>query len=148
MLRAWCGLTWPLRDDPGVSRALRELAIMRVAQLKGSDYEWAHHWPMATAAGVPESKLRALSSWRSSPELDELERDVLAYTEAIVAGPLVPDEIFEPIGRHFDPAGVIELTLTITTYLGVAHFLGALQIEVEWPVTPGQAWPSSGGWNG
>jgi 4-carboxymuconolactone decarboxylase len=134
MLRAWCGLTWPLRDDPAVPRDLRELAIMRVAQLKDSEYEWAHHWLMATAAGVAESKLQALSAWESSSEFDELEREVLAYVDAIVAGPAVPDEVFEPIGRRFAPAELVELTMTITTYIGIAHFLGALQIDVEQPI--------------
>jgi 4-carboxymuconolactone decarboxylase len=131
MLRAWKSLAWALRDDPGLSRAIRELAIMRVAVRKASAYEWNHHWLMATAAGVPAGKLELLADWRSSPVFDEVEREVLAYVDAVVDGPAVPDEVFEPIRSRFEPSAVIELTMTITTYIGIAHFLGAVQIEVE-----------------
>jgi alkylhydroperoxidase family enzyme len=31
---------------------LRELAVLRLAQLVGSAYEWSHHRPMALHAGV------------------------------------------------------------------------------------------------
>src|SRR5438874_11610012 len=43
MLRAWVGMAWPLRTEPSVRRALRELMIMRGAQLTGAVYEWAPH---------------------------------------------------------------------------------------------------------
>jgi 4-carboxymuconolactone decarboxylase len=134
MLKAWCAMAWPLRDEPTVPRDLREIAIMRVAQLKDAPYEWAHHWFMSVACGLPKEKLLAIADWRTSDLFDATERDVLAYTEAVVAGPKVADEIYAPIAAQFTPGEVIELTLTITTYIAIAHFLGVLQIEVEEPV--------------
>ena len=40
---------------------LRELAVLRLAQLAGSAYEWSHHRPMALDAGVTADQAAALS---------------------------------------------------------------------------------------
>src|SRR4051795_9369802 len=56
MLRAWIDLAWPLRLNSTTSRALRELVILRGAQMGMIEYEWAHHVPMALAAGGAQNK--------------------------------------------------------------------------------------------
>jgi alkylhydroperoxidase family enzyme len=130
MLAAWVGMAWPLRTEPSVRRGLRELMILRSAQLTGARYEWAHHRDMATAAGVPEAALRALADWRSSDLFDPRERAALAYTEEIVANE-VGDGTFEEVRRLFSPAEVIELTLTASFYAGVGRVLRALRVDLE-----------------
>jgi alkylhydroperoxidase family enzyme len=87
-------------------------------------------WSLCDDATLPRS-LRELATRRSSPRVAAVESDVLAYAEAIVAAPAVPDDVFAPIRRRFSPAEVVELTMTITPYVGIAHFLGALSLEVE-----------------
>src|SRR5262249_50596759 len=95
MLAAWVGMAWPLRAEPSVRRSLRELMIMRGAQLTGAVYEWAHHREMALAAGVPEAKLAALAGWRASDLFDAEERAALAYTEGIAANDVDDDTFAE-----------------------------------------------------
>ncbi len=130
MLAAWVGLAWPLRAEPSVPRALRELMIMRAAQLTAAEYEWAHHWRMAVAAGVPEAKLLALAGWRSSELFEAAERAALAYTEGIVAHD-VGDDVLGEVRHLFSPAEVIELTLTAGFYACVARVLHALRVDLE-----------------
>jgi alkylhydroperoxidase family enzyme len=45
---------------------LRELAILRVAELTGAHYEWAHHVPIARQAGV-RGQIAGLKSGRRPP---------------------------------------------------------------------------------
>jgi AhpD family alkylhydroperoxidase len=130
MLRAWVGMAWPLRSEPAAPRALRELIILRTAQLTEAEYEWAHHREMAVRAGVPEAKLGALAAWRDSDLFDQDERAALAYTEGIVANE-VGDGVFDEVRRRFSPAEVIELTLTASFYAGVARVLRALRVDLE-----------------
>ena len=47
MLRAWLDFAWPLRLNAKTNRRLRELMILRGAQVSKTGYEWAHHVPMA-----------------------------------------------------------------------------------------------------
>jgi len=70
---AWTEFANAIRHDSRTPRSLRELMILRTAQLARSEYEWAHHLRMARKAGVEAAKIAALSGWRV--ELDEGVRE-------------------------------------------------------------------------
>ena len=116
LLAAWVDFAWTLRAVPDSDRALRELAIMRVAQLTGSDYEWQAHWAMAIEAGVPAEKLATLvlgaaESLTDSGELSVAERSQLVAT--------------------FGQQQTVELVLTIAFYSCVSLVLGGLGVPAD-----------------
>jgi 4-carboxymuconolactone decarboxylase len=130
LLRAYSGLATALRYEAETPRVLRELVILRTAQLTGSEYEWAHHRKMALAAGVPEAKLEELERWRESNAFDERERAALRLADE--AHELaVTDETFAELRRVFHDGEVVELVLLATFYQAVARVLQALAIKVE-----------------
>jgi alkylhydroperoxidase family enzyme len=130
MLRAYAGLARGLRYDAATPRALRELMILRTAQLTGSDYEWAHHRAMAAANGVPEEQVRALPAWRSSTLFDRCERAALRCVEEIHDVAL-SDEAFAELEREVGVPATIELVLLAAFYEAVARIIQALGLEVE-----------------
>ena len=130
MLRAYAGLARGLRYDAATPRALRELMILRTAQLTGSDYEWAHHRAMAAANGVPEEQVRALPAWRSSTLFDRCERAALRCVEEIHDVAL-SDEAFAELEREVGGPATIELVLLAAFYEAVARIIQALGLEVE-----------------
>src|ERR1700722_12897609 len=85
MLRAYAGLARGLRYEAQTPRSLRELMILRTAQLTGSEYEWAHHRAMAAANGVPEEKVAELAGWAGSARFDPAERAALRCVDEIHA---------------------------------------------------------------
>ena len=131
MLKSWIDFAWSLRLDAKTPRGLRELLIMRVAGLSGVAYEWAHHWPMALAAGAPEEKLLALSDWRNSPAFSEEEQAALQMTDEIVAGPGASAEAIAKLNAFFAPSEVVELTLTVSFYVCVSRLLSTLDVDLE-----------------
>jgi AhpD family alkylhydroperoxidase len=130
MLRAYAGLARGLRYDAATPRALRELMILRTAQLTGSDYEWAHHRAMAAANGVPDEQVDALAAWRSSTLFDGRERAALRCVEEIHDVAL-SDEAFTELERELGPPATIELVLLAAFYEAVARLIQALGLEVE-----------------
>jgi 4-carboxymuconolactone decarboxylase len=60
LIAAWTEFSKTLRYDTRTPRALRELVILRGAQLMRSEYEWAQHLPMARKAGVSEAQIKDL----------------------------------------------------------------------------------------
>src|SRR3990170_8489471 len=70
LVAAWTEFSKTLRHDTRTPRALRELVILRGAQLMRSEYEWAQHLPMARKAGVSEAQIKDLPSWPSSAHFD------------------------------------------------------------------------------
>jgi len=130
MLRAYAGLARGLRYEAETPRPLRELMILRVAQLTGSDYEWAHHRAMAEQSGVAAEKVAALGAWRSSDLFDEGERAALRAVEEIHDIELT-DESFAALERAFGASASVELVLLGAFYETVARVIQALGLEVE-----------------
>jgi 4-carboxymuconolactone decarboxylase len=112
---------------------LRELAILRVAELTGAQYEWAHHVPIARQAGVGDEQIASLTDWATSAHFDARERAVLAYVDSVTSRVGVPDEVFSEARVHLSEAEVVELTLVAGYWGMVARLLVALQIDVEPP---------------
>ena len=110
---------------------LRELAILRIAQMTGADYEWAHHVPIARQVGVREEQVAGLKGWGSSQHFDDRERAVLRYTESVSSAVAAPDELFQEVRKHLSEAEVVELTLVVGYWGMVARLLVALEIDVE-----------------
>lgn len=111
--------------------ALRELAILRVGQMTGAGYEWAHHVPIAQQVGVREEQVDGLDGWQTSPHFDERERAVLRYTESVTSAVAVPDEVFGEARAHLTEAEVVELTLVAGYWGMVARLLVALEVDLE-----------------
>jgi 4-carboxymuconolactone decarboxylase len=130
LLAAWTEFSRTLRHDSRTPRALRELVILRGAQLARSEYEWAQHLPMARKSGVREAQIAALADWRSSPEFNAKERAALMLAEAVTEG-RVPDAVYAEAARHFDHHDYVELAVTAAFYAMVARVLDALGVQLE-----------------
>jgi 4-carboxymuconolactone decarboxylase len=127
---AWTEFANSIRHDSKTPRALRELMILRTAQIARSEYEWAHHLRMARKAGVPEDKIAALSAWRESALFDAKERAALALTEAVMACH-VTDDVHAEVKKHFSDAEFVELSLTAGFYAMVSRMLDAMRVEID-----------------
>ena len=128
----WLAYLTAIRQQCQLSPALRELVIMRVAQLNGAPYEADQHKPFALKAGVTQKQLDALAHWTDEPEVfDPIQRDVLAYTDAMTRDVHVPDDVARAVRAHFDHKQLVELTATVAAYNMVSRFLEAMAIHSD-----------------
>lgn len=130
IIAAWSEFANTLRNGTRTPRALRELVILRGAQLVKSEYEWAQHLRMARKAGVREAQIAALADWRSSSEFDAREKAALAIAEAVTEG-RVSDEVYREVSQHFDHHDYVELAVIAGFYAMVARVLDAMGVQLE-----------------
>lgn len=130
LVAAWAEFSKTLRHDTRTPRALRELVILRGAQVMRSEYEWAQHLAMARKAGVSEAKIENLASWRTSSEFSEQEKAALALAEAVTEG-RVSDEVYARAKKHFDDHDYVELALVAAFYAMVGRMIEAMGVELE-----------------
>jgi len=130
LVAAWTEFARAIRYESETPRALREVLILRGAQIMGSEYEWAQHLRMARKAGVPDRQIDALASWKTSPEFDETEKDALAIAEDVTRGK-VTDETYPQAMRHFDHKTYVELAMTAGFYAMVGRMLDAMGVQLE-----------------
>jgi alkylhydroperoxidase family enzyme len=130
LIAAWSEFSRVLRYDTRTPRPLRELVILRGAQMMRSEYEWAQHLAMARKSGVREAQIAALAEWRASPEFDAREKAALALGEAVTAG-RVSDEVYAEAMRHFDHHDYVEIALVAAFYAMVGRMLDAMGVPLE-----------------
>jgi 4-carboxymuconolactone decarboxylase len=130
LVAAWAEFSKTLRHDTRTPRALRELVILRGAQLMRSEYEWAQHLPMARKAGVSEAQIQNLPAWSTSAHFDAREKAALALGEAVTRG-AVSDEVYAEAARHFDHHDYVEIALVAAFYAMVGRMLDAMGVQLE-----------------
>ena len=130
LLHAWIDFASALRYQCDTSRALRELLILRTAQLCHSAYQWEQHLSLARKAEVPEGQIGELESWRTSTLFDPRERAALALTEQVVAC-CVDETAHAAAALLFTPAEMIELVLTASFYSMVSRVLDAATVTSD-----------------
>jgi len=110
----------------------KELGLLRAGFAKGSKFVYSQHCKAARRAGVPEDKIEAVSAWASSPIFNEMERSVLAYADEIVlADGRVQEATFGRLKEHLSDEAILELTYSVTLYMGFAVFTRALRLEFD-----------------
>jgi len=110
---------------------LRELVILRVALLTKSSYEYGQHLEIARGAGVSEEQIKGLKRWKASKHFTSQERAVLQYTDELTAHVRPKPATFRKLKAFLPERELVELTLTVGNYGGLARFLEALQVELE-----------------
>ena len=93
---------------------LKAIAVMASSVQIGCSWCVDFGYWISTEAGVDQAKLRAVPTWRDSDVFTDLERDVLAYAEAVTATPpVVTDEMVAGLRRQLDDAALVELTMIV-----------------------------------
>ena len=100
----------------GIEKKLQELMKIRASQLNGCAFCLALHVELARKSGEHQARIDMLTAWAEAGDLyTARERAALSLTEAVTrigeAG--VPDAVYAEAARHFPPAELVELTLTI-----------------------------------
>jgi alkylhydroperoxidase family enzyme len=114
----------------------RELAILRVANLSGSRYEWTQHVPLGRGAGVTEEQIEALERGDvGSTAFEEEERLLLRFTTELVEQVRVSDATFAEMARSFTPKEIVELVLAVGYYMMIARLLETTAVDLDPPAT-------------
>ena len=97
---------------------LKSFAHMAVASLVGCSFCLDLGYFMAHNEGLDEAKAREVPRWRESTVFTPLERDVMAYAEAMTqTPPTVTDEMSARLLEALGAAALVELT----AYVGLAN---------------------------
>ncbi len=132
--RPWLRLGASILGRQSLSSKLRELAILRIAQIEKAPYEWTQHVPIAKHTGVTDAQIEALEQGLASGEcFDEVETIVLRFTDEVVDNVKASDTTFAAMAKHFSPQEIVELVLAIGFYMTVARVTETLAVDIDAP---------------
>jgi alkylhydroperoxidase family enzyme len=115
-----------------IAPRLRELGQTRAGWTIGSQFVFSQHCKSCRALGFSEEKIEALKHWQVSDQFDELERALLAYTDALTLGlGRVADGVFDVLKEHLNDEQIMEFTYITMTYAMHAVMSVALRTEFD-----------------
>lgn len=110
----------------------RELGQTRVGWARASQFVYSQHCKASRSVGLPEEKIAAIPSWQVASCYSEIERALLAYTDALVYdGGRVSDGIFAVLKAHLSDEEIFEFTYTVAMYDMHAVITKALRLEYD-----------------
>ncbi|EQL02595.1 hypothetical protein G6O67_003681 [Ophiocordyceps sinensis] len=140
----WNSFLDAIRTKTSLGADIREIAICRVAVCNKAWYEWDHHAPLASEAGVSSAGLEVvkrlvLEGLDGPEELDDRQWAALLYADEMTRSVQVQHQTFELLHRHFNHQEVVEITATVAAYNCVSRFLVALDVGERNGLGPDQA---------
>ena len=127
----WLNYLTAVRQKASLPGAIRELVIVRVAQLNGAQYEADQHIPIALKEGVSQAQIDELGNWQASSRFSEAEKRVLALTDEMTRNVRVDKSLMESLARDFNRQELVELVATVAAYNMVSRFLEAFGIHSD-----------------
>ena len=111
---------------------LRELGQTRAGYTRASQFVFSQHCKSCRSVGMSQEKIEAIAHWGVSDQFNELERAVLAYTDALVLeGGRVSDAVFAVLKAHLSDEEILELTYITALYEMHAVMSRALKLEYD-----------------
>lgn len=130
LFKRWLGFGGCLLDGK-IQPRHRELLILRTANLRGSDYEWAQHVPIAASVGLTADEIASLRSPLDAGDWTAEEKVLLRAADELHYDDTISDETWEQLRGWMDDALLIELVMLVAHYQLLATTLKTLKVQLE-----------------
>ncbi len=110
---------------------VRETAILAVAHELESQYEWAHHEPIARRVGVRDEVIESIRSGMAPMGLPAKEGVFAQASKELAGKGTMTERTFQAILHLLGPQQTVDLVVLIGYYSMLAGALSALDVELE-----------------
>jgi AhpD family alkylhydroperoxidase len=136
LFRGWLRFAGRLMPGGTLPRRDTELVILRVASLRGCDYELEHHRGLARAAGLSDGEIARIVAKDAPSDGDgwpARQRALLAAVDQLHRTGDLDDGTWDEVRRHLDEREAIELVLLAAHYEMLATAIAALRVPPDAP---------------
>lgn len=128
LTKAFLALNVHLLFSSTLPARLREVAILRVAHLRDSPYEWAHHATMGGMVGLTASEVDGI---RTGDVADPFDRIVVAAVDELNDKSAISEQTWTALGEQLDDRQRMDLIFTVGTYSSLAMAFNTFGVELE-----------------
>jgi 4-carboxymuconolactone decarboxylase len=107
---------------------LRELAVLRVAHVHHSEYEWRHHVRMGKEVGLTDEVIDGLRRGEASNELDQA---ILHAVDELQEKSVISDATWTALSQDLDERQRMDLVFTIGCYGALAMAINTFGVEPD-----------------
>lgn len=133
LFRGWLHFSGRLLALSGLSRRDTELVIIRVALVRGCDYELDHHRAIGRRAGIDDGVYTRLVTGPSDPAWSARDRALLTAVDELVADRQISDAAWADLAAHLDERRLVAFVLLVGQYDSLATTISTLGIARDEP---------------
>jgi alkylhydroperoxidase family enzyme len=131
LFRAWLRFSGRLMPRGLLARRETELVILRVAHLRGSQYEYEQHVRIGRRAGLTDADLARVAVGPGAEGWSPRERALLAATDELDRDGDLSDAAWSGLREHLDERACIELCMLAGHYEMLATVIAALRVQPD-----------------
>lgn len=109
----------------------RELVVLRVSALRGSEYEHRQHQVLAYDVGLTEEEVERISVGPDAEGWSPADRALLRAADELVADARIGDETWAVLAADLDVQQVFDLIFTVGAYDLLAMFMRSVGVAVD-----------------
>jgi alkylhydroperoxidase family enzyme len=110
---------------------LREIAVLRIAVLSRSRYEWVQHVKIGRRFGLGDADFAAIEANEPAAGWSELDRMMLETANALETSNTLSDDLWARLSVHYDKAALLELLYILGAYKMSAWIFNAVGVQPE-----------------
>jgi AhpD family alkylhydroperoxidase len=114
-------------------KADKELVILRVGHLRGSQYELQQHRRLARSRGLDEATQQRIFAGPVAEGLTERQRALLRAVDEFVSERDLSDATFAELSGHLNQKQIIEFCALAGHYDAIAGILATLRVPMDFP---------------
>ena len=120
-----------LRHESGISKRVRELAILTTARELNHQFEWVAHEPAALKVGISQDIVDVIKYRRSCLGLDENDSVVIEFGRELMGARKVKPETFAKAHKMFGTRMLIDIVSVMGSYAATGALLTAFDIQLH-----------------
>jgi len=109
----------------------RELVVLRIAAVRGCEYEWVQHAVLADKVGLDRADVDRVAVGRDAPGWSPLERAVVAAVDELLVDATVTDGTWAVLAAELDERQLLDLIFTVGAYDSIAMMLLACRTRLD-----------------
>lgn len=119
-----------LNKDGALSARERELAILRVAWLSRSPFEWGQHVQYGKKYGLTSEEVERITQGSAAPGWNEHDRAILCAVEELMADYAVSSETWDILAKSWTEPQLMELPGLVGSYVLTAMLYNTLRFDL------------------
>lgn len=131
LFRFWLPFGGVLLGLGKLPRRDSELVILRVAHLRGCEYELQHHRRIAKARGIDTETQDKIFHGPDAEGLSDRETALLTATDELIESRTLSAQTWQWLARHLDRRQLIEFVTLAGQYDALAATLNTLKVPLD-----------------
>ncbi len=114
-----------------ISPRQRELLVLRVAALRGAEYEWVQHVVLAGDAGISDDEVELVQIGPDAEGWSALDRALVAAADELVHDARIGDATWAVLAAELDQQQLMDVVFTVGAYDLLAMAFRTFDVELD-----------------